>query len=300
MQEILAAAGVVSDGPYHAGMTEQAPTASPTSFRAMGEACGVPVRISTDDEAIWTRLQDLLPPGWIDLGEDVAVDPEREIAHFTLTSDPPDYVLMRDDAVLARSSLEIALHVFDAQLRAHIALHSPDRVFVHAGVVGHRGKAIVIPGMSFSGKTTLVAALVRAGATYYSDEYAVFDAQGLIHPYPKPLSVRLRDGLGTRTDVAALGGTAGTEPLPLGVVVVSQYRRDATWQPRTLSPGEAVINLVAHTIPAQLRPEETMTAIRTAVDGSGAVAFEGERGDAAGMVEQILNSVPGAPASNRS
>jgi hypothetical protein len=35
-----------------------------------------------------------------------------------------------------------------------------------------------------------------------------------------------------------------------------------------------------------------MTAVRQAVERSGAVAFEGERGDAAAMVEQLLASVP--------
>jgi hypothetical protein len=272
-------------------MTEPA-AETPSTFRAVGEACGVPVRISTDAESVWAKLRELFPPGWVDRGEDAEIDPEREISHFTLMQDGGDYVLMRDDRVLARSSLDIALHVFDAQLRAHIALRSPDRIFVHAGVVGHRGKAIVIPGMSFSGKTTLVAELVRQGATYYSDEYAVLDEQGLVHPFPKPLSIRLSDGVGTRTAVEHLGGAAGTTPLPLGLIVISQYRRDATWQPRSLSHGEAVIQLLANTIPAQERPEETMNALRRAVDGSGAVALQGERGEAGAMVEQVLAAVP--------
>src|SRR4051794_20574153 len=66
----------------------------------------------------------------------------------------------------------------------------------------------VIPRVSHSGKTTLVAALVRAGATYYSDEYAVFDAQGSVHPYARPLGIR--DGNGDRPrrcPVQELGGT---------------------------------------------------------------------------------------------
>jgi hypothetical protein len=270
---------------------EPAPTPR-TLFRTVGETCGVLVRISADDEAVWARMQELLPPGWAERPDGGQIDPEQEIAHFTLINDGVDYVLQRDEVVLARSDLKIALHVFDAQLRGHIALHSPDRIFVHAGTVGYRGRAIVIPGESFSGKTTLVAELVKAGATYYSDEYAVLDAEGFVHPFPKPLSIRPRPGLGVRTDVGQLGGTVGTERLRLGLIVVSQYRRDATWQPRTLSHGEAVIQIVAHTIPAQLRPEETMNAIRQAVDGSGAVALEGERGDASTMVEHLLASVP--------
>ena len=35
-----------------------------------------------------------------------------------------------------------------------------------------------------------MAALVRAGAEYYSDEFAPLDAGGLVHPFAKPLSIR--------------------------------------------------------------------------------------------------------------
>jgi hypothetical protein len=35
-----------------------------------------------------------------------------------------------------------------------------------------------------------------------------------------------------------------------------------------------------------------MRTLRSAVDGSGAVALEGERGEAATMVQQLLDSVP--------
>ena len=57
---------------------------------------------------------------------------------------------------------------------------------MHAGAVAWRDRGIVIPGRSHSGKTTLVRALVEA-ARYYSDEFAVLDPQGRLHPYPLPL-----------------------------------------------------------------------------------------------------------------
>ena len=64
-------------------------------------------------------------------------------------------------------------------------------MFVHAGVVAVDGRALLLPGGSFTGKTTLVAALLRAGAQYGSDEYAVLDEAGLVLPaYPRPLSIR--------------------------------------------------------------------------------------------------------------
>jgi hypothetical protein len=259
-----------------------------------GEACGVAVRISTDTEELAPRLAELLPPDWVEHPfDELHVEPDVEVPHFALfTHDGIEYQLMRDTVMLARSDLRVALHIFDAQLRAYIALHSPNRIFVHAGAVGHRGRAIVIPGKSFSGKTTLVAELVRAGATYYSDEYAVLDESGLVHPYAKPLSIRVDHGVGINHAVESLGGAPGTEPLPLGLIVLSQYLPGATWEPQPLSSGEAVLAMLSNTVPAQDRPEETMHALRAAVDGSGAIALAGERGNASEMAAQLLASLP--------
>jgi hypothetical protein len=266
----------------------------PTPFRVAGEAYGVTLRISTDTEALLPQIEALLPPGWVSRSpDDLRVDPDVEVPHFTMiTHDGLEYLLMRDDAVLASSDLDVTLHVFDTQLRAYIALHSPHHIFVHAGVVGHRGRAIVIPGRAFTGKTTLVAELVRAGATYYSDEYAVLDAEGRVHPYPKPLSIRVHSNVGTPHDVESLGGVAGTESLRLGLIVFAQYMPGATWEPQPLSSGESVLALLSNTVPAQDRPDETMEALRAAVDGAGAVALAGQRGEAADVAEQILASVP--------
>ncbi|MEP7147984.1 MAG: hypothetical protein ABI857_03805, partial [Acidobacteriota bacterium] len=77
---------------------------------------------------------------------------------------------------------------FNSMLRIVVAEHARDCVFIHAGVVGWKGKAIVIPANSFQGKTTLVAELVKNGAEYYSDEYAILDEKGLVHPFPRDLS----------------------------------------------------------------------------------------------------------------
>lgn len=131
---------------------------------------------------------------------------------FALRRDGSDgFDVLRDRAVLTGSvQREVALGVLDAQIRAEVALRAPDAIFVHAGVVAHRDPAIVIPGSSFTGKTTLVAALVRAGATYFSDEFAVLDERGCLAPYAKPLSLRPP---GQRREIdnpaSALGGAVG-------------------------------------------------------------------------------------------
>jgi hypothetical protein len=107
----------------------------------------------------------------------------------------------------ARPSFEPALEALESDLHRSVAERARRWCFVHAGVVGWRGRVIVIPGRSHSGKTTLVAEWLRAGALYYSDEYAVFDAMGRVHAYAKPLSLR-QNGAATRYAVEALGGRA--------------------------------------------------------------------------------------------
>src|SRR5207249_2434643 len=132
-------------------------------------------------------------------------------------SQPGRSYVLRDGSGRLRHAemLEQALGIFESDSRLFIGEMTTQKVFLHAGVVGWRGRAIVIPGRSWSGKTTLVAALVRAGATYFSDEYAVLDRQGRVHPYPKPLSVRDRKTAKQRNyPVEKLGGVAATKPLP--------------------------------------------------------------------------------------
>src|SRR6266542_1288072 len=121
---------------------------------------------------------------------------------------------------LARSiDPETVLDAFESNLQITVAEWSPLRVFVHAGVVEWKDKAIVIPGLSFT-KTTLVKHLVQAGAKYYSDEYAVLDGQGWVHPYPRPLGLRSQDSARTeKIHVEDLGGATGSRPLPVNLIV---------------------------------------------------------------------------------
>ena len=161
---------------------------------------------------------------------------------------------------------------------------------MHAGVVGWQDQAIVIPGRGFSGKTTLVAALVGAGAIYYSDEYAILDPQGRVHPYARSLSFRDASGqkLGD-VPVEELGGRNGVEPLPVGLVVVTEYRNGARWRPQTLTPGRAMLALMDNTIAARQNPALSMPILKQVV--SGATTVKSKRGEAEAVVESLLGLV---------
>ena len=99
------------------------------------------------------------------------------------------------------ASLSRVLAVFVSRIRLTIAEFAVRRVFIHGGPVGWKGKAIVLPARSFEGKTTLVAELVKLGASYLSDEYAVVDETGFVHPFAKPLSIRASEGSLLQTDI---------------------------------------------------------------------------------------------------
>ena len=160
-------------------------------------------------------------------------------------------------------------------------------MFIHAGVAGWRGKAILIPGSSFSGKTTLVAELVKAGADYYSDEYAVVDRRGRVHAYPKPLSIREGDALKQKKyPVEALGGKPGVRPLPLGLVVVTRYEPGAEWRPESLSAGQGTLELLANTVSARREPERALDTFKNFFPG--ARFLKGARGEAKETVPLIL------------
>jgi hypothetical protein len=159
--------------------------------------------------------------------------------------------------------LDFALVLLDTQLRIYVGLEAPDRIFVHAGVVAYSGRAIVIPGSSFAGKTTLVLALVVAGAVHHSDEFAVLDDRGLVHRYATPPS--LRDPGGTPSEhVALLGERAGDEPVRIGAVALTTYRAGADWKPTRLSVGRGVLGMLANTMAALKRSEEATRAIARA------------------------------------
>ncbi len=248
------------------------------------EAFGVTVAVSADPEH-FAAVCDFLPP----CTHPVSDPPER--GRFALVNETDDGLLSiacDGQSITAPFDLRLALGILDAELRMYIALHAPDHVFVHAGVVGVGERAIVLPGRSFAGKTTLVAALVQAGAEYWSDEYAVLDADGLVHPYPKPLSVRINATRVTdEQPIESLGGRVGDRPLPVALIAFTSYRPGAVWALRPCTAGEGAVKLLEHSIAARSRPEQVLAAVRRAA--TDAAVLEGDRGDADEAATALLS-----------
>jgi hypothetical protein len=248
------------------------------------EAFGVRVRVSADTPEILERIPGLLPPG----SRPCSLSAASESFGVRAEGDGSYRFERGDSPVTQAVDFDFAVMMLESQLRMYVGLNAPDMIFVHAGAVAHNGRAIVMPGLSFAGKTTLVLALVRAGATYYSDDFALIDTTGLVHPYPKPLSVRDHQQVQNDHDIERFGGIAGDKPLRICAVVFTGYRPGADWTPTQLSPGRGVLAMLANTLAARPRSQEVMQVISRAIDG--AVLLEGDRGEASELVGPLLEA----------
>ncbi len=64
-------------------------------------------------------------------------------------------------------------------------------LLIHAAVVERDGRAVVMPGYTGSGKSTLTAALISKGWRLLSDEVAIIDLKdGSLLPYPRAISLK--------------------------------------------------------------------------------------------------------------
>ncbi len=259
------------------------------SFTSYGLCIGVRV----NKPELLRAVRQHLPPGWKPT-RSLIVD---RLYSLFIGSDPARssvrrFNLLYADVERAGRTMgdEEILEIFESDVRRYVAAEARGRTFIHAGVVGWRGNAIMIPGKSMSGKTTLVAELVRAGATYYSDEYAVLDEHGLVHPYPKPLSIR-ENGTYKQThySIREFGGKIGSKPLPVGLVVLSSYKEKSKWRPRQLSVGRRLMALLAHAVSLQKQPEVVLTTLQQVV--SKATVLKGVRGEAQETVARILERI---------
>jgi len=271
---------------------------------------GVRVGIRADTPVILDRFLNRLPVGSkVSPGGSVQRSYSIAISSGRRSKTPRRFDLYAGGVALARKdSVADVLETLESDLQHYVAEMARHRVFVHAGVVGWNGVGVLIPGRSFAGKSTLVAEMVRAGATYYSDEYAVLDSHGRVHPFARPLGIREnRNGKATKYPIEVFGGRAGVKPLPVALVISSRYIEGANWRPRKISAGQGALDLLANTVPARSQPERSLATLQRAA--SHAHFFKGNRGEAGDLAKWILEfikkvssqeeSTPPSTSSNR-
>jgi hypothetical protein len=284
---------VVGSPPHLAGTPAFPPACERVAWVAgvAIEAYGVRLGIRVDDPAVLPRLKTSLPYAWTP----VTGSPATVQRLFSLQVGGSDgqAVLYADTEEVCRSArVEDLFPLIQIGGTAFVAEMAPNHVFVHAGTVALHGRAILVPGISHSGKTTLVAELIKAGAIYYSDEYAVIDDEGYVHPYPQPLGLRQPNNSAHHwIPVEDLGGTTGVSPVRIGLIVVTRHEPAASWGPIPLSRAEGLGALLINARATRRRPDAVMDVLERAV--RGARTLGGVRGEAPAAARAILQAVDG-------
>ena len=253
------------------------------AFEAFGARIGIRI-----DESLASDLSPRLPPRARPIiTEDYDTVYSVERATQPTSSESTSYTLTRDGVGVGSShNFSGVCRELESDMHFRVALAARDFLFVHAGVVQWKGQAVVVSGRTETGKSSLILALVQAGAEYFSDEYAVLDREGRVHAYPKPLSQRRKSEPPRLHPSEALGGRKEAPAVPMGLTVITRFRDGAAWNPQRISKARALMALFDNTVVARRRPEFALTVLAKAVTGSE--GLEGDRGEAREMASALL------------
>lgn len=232
------------------------------------ESYKVKIGIRSDNpeviELFKDRLPLLIPTGFTEIGFSEA----EYIFSIRWAGKGKKVLVYKNDEEIHRFSLkDWKIDLVESQIRMTVAEFAEEFVFLHAGAVSYKDKAIIIPARSFSGKTTLVAELASRGLEYYSDEYAVIDKNGMLHPYPKQLSMRgiIDDHQQLDIDVEEYGGKKGVKPIKIGLILVSKFIKGAKFKPQILSSGEGIIESISNSVSIRQNPEFVLKVLGVVV-----------------------------------
>jgi HprK-related kinase A len=142
-----------------------------------------------------------LGPQVDDLYGDYPTLTDADLADFTVGVRAPSFArrLVRPQALgwcdqpapFVPLPAESALVVLEMAMNWQTGMRTARYLVLHAAVAERDGKAIILPGDSGAGKSTLSACLAYSGWRFLADEFALIDPDsGLIHPYPRPISLK--------------------------------------------------------------------------------------------------------------
>jgi hypothetical protein len=252
------------------------------------ESYGVRVKIESNSRRLLEEVRQVAMAALVD--RVVFIDnPGKPLKHtFGVAFDGAKYILyINGSRISDNPSAKAFFKYLNSRIRIEVAEYAKSNVFLHAGVVGRNGYAILMPANSYAGKTTLTAELVRNGAEYYSDEYAVLDESGKVHPFARKLSMRgPKAGEEKQVSAEELGGRSGETPIPVGMVLLTNFEKGASWNPKVLSPGKGILEIIPQTIPILQSAEFSLKVLDLVA--RRAIIVQSPRGDAKNFAKTLL------------
>jgi len=244
------------------------------------ELLGLPVRIETGDEDLRARLtlvygRSQLAPArrpltarlaLVDGSYRIAVDTREERSEIDTTE---------------------ALRALNHELLQALMTRLREHYFVHAAALVWRGRALVLPGLSRAGKSTLALALVLEGARYLSDELLAFTRAGRAEPLPRAFKIRdecvayfpelegrfVGEGEGRFLPFEALPAGVLATPAPIGAIAVPRWSAEARNRPEPLSRGEALLAMASASLNFGAHREQSLDWLTALVGGAAAFSL---------------------------
>lgn len=211
----------------------------------------------------------------------------------------PPLGLRPDESLTAHPIGKLTIDVDDSawsdRMESELSLfateHLCELVAVHAAVLRVGDRLIIVPGPSHTGKSELCsAAAEHPSVTVLSDEYALVDPDtGLVRGWPR--AVRIRVGPSAPRD--RLHVVQPSDPMPVGLVAAVSYDKnlrqdkDSALLAADLTPSSGALELLANTVCASVRPEDSFRASLALARGARCVA--GRRGDAAAALPLLMS-----------
>jgi hypothetical protein len=252
------------------------------------QAFGCQIRVETSCVEAYEALQRYIFPPFprthdAATSADIAVQVEHVDGRFLLLANGAEISASESLINLAPALIRVVDDAVIRNLRSFRA--------VHAGTVLCGHQALLLPGATHAGKSSIVAELLRRGAKYFSDEYALIDPDGFVHAYPRPLL--LRNGKPEQIPVLPeeLNSSFGVGPVPIGWILSFEYQPSYLWDVEKIPQGEGLMLLLRNTPHALEDSPNMMDVFLKAV--ARAECFVGRRGDAEEAVDYIEKLVGG-------
>jgi hypothetical protein len=253
------------------------------------EAYGVRVRLEADDPKIFERVRAISSAAFVNRVR-FFDSPEADFElSYKFSTDKGGQVRYDLDGLrtgIYKESVSFSRYL-NSMIRAHVAAKTNSWIFIHAGVVEWRGRAIILPGQSHHGKSTLVSELIRIGAGYMSDEFAILDEDGYVHPFDRDLAMRY-PGEEVQVDVppGEFGSKRVTGSLPVGMVLFTKFSESGAWRPEKISVGNGIIAAIPQVIPVSFNTKFALKVLNTTFNR--AIIIKSDRGEAKETAPRIL------------
>jgi hypothetical protein len=268
------------------------------TYRALGYS----FRVQTHVPRLGALIDRLLSPLVADAGKNVPT--------YTLVQPRPGEVAAYLDGRLLATTVTPAGAVDDVLYRINqeAIRRTGDYLLVHAAAASWRGRGLMFPAPADSGKTTLIAGLIRGGLRYLTDEAALIDQDGTLHPYPKTLSLRppsmevipelqeslppefaWRSRLKYHVRPQDLRPRAIGRPCPVGYVIVPRYARGSPTVLESLRRPEALMELATNCFNLNRFGAEGLALLAGVV--RNAQCYKLSMGDLDGAVTIVLDLV---------